>query len=98
MWFDVEAAYKEIMGRDLRPETAGEVVRIKPPEVELEPPADAVSPFGLNHREQAICQVVAGGNHTRTMGDTVTHALIDRLIERGRIEVGKGGRLKLADM
>ena len=84
MWFDVEAAYKEIMGRELRPETAGEVVPIRPPEVEPEPPADAVSPAadlsGLNHREQAICQVVAGGNHTRTMGDTVTHALILSLI------------------
>ncbi|MBI1495220.1 hypothetical protein [Halocynthiibacter styelae] len=68
-------------------------------EEENNPPADVASPAldlsGLNHREQAICNLVAKGNRARIMGDTVTHALIDRLIERGRIEVGKEGRLKL---
>ncbi|MGB0967372.1 hypothetical protein [Halocynthiibacter sp.] len=101
MWFDVQAAYKEVTGQELptsRPETSkSQAVGIRPatpPTIKTQSTILAPDLAGLSYREQAICNLVAKGNRRWTNGDTVTHALIDRLIERGRVIQGKGGAVK----
>jgi len=85
-WFDVDAAYGALKrGEDISPC----------------PDAEPIAPLtrthaGLSHREQVIVNLVAKGRRCRGNGDTVTHALLDRLIERGCIIQSKGGRLRLA--
>lgn len=103
MWFDVQVAYQEITGRKLPPSTPKVTPRPcklfatidTTPTIKTQSRNPAFDVAGLNHREQAVCSLVAKGNRKRTHGETITHALIDRLIERGRIIEGKDGRLTL---